>query len=248
MKEKLLKKIGWSDINYWILAFIIGAILFFVDGGFYRLTPKMPLISAFVLLILIIHLSINLIIYLFKQIVFALFNKRLKKKKIRVIPSLILICFTGSVTYSWQMVQSKIDKRMHTIANEVQNICVEQQKCPLSLTQLFDDVKLIRPNQIFTLAGSGDEISDNLDSIKAAGYEVPNDDSSRTYTYKLKPYYGLTAFNFRVSSSSFLISWIADYDDAESIIISGGINSELLKIGPCRQSMEDCKTKSGFEY
>ena len=68
MKEKLLKKIGWPDINYWILAFIIGAILFFVDGGFYRLTPQMPLISAFVLLILIIHLSINLIIYLFKEI------------------------------------------------------------------------------------------------------------------------------------------------------------------------------------
>ena len=112
----------------------------------------------------------------------------------------------------------------------------------------FDDVKLIRPNQLFTLAGSGDEISDNLDSIKTAGYEVPNDDSSRTYTYKLKPYYGLTAFNFRVSSSSFLISWIANYDDAESINISGGINPELLKIGPCRQSMEDCKTKSGIIF
>ena len=44
-------------------------------------------------------------------------------------------------------------------------MCSLNQKCPLSLTQFFDDVKLIRPNQIFTSAGSGDEISDNLDSI-----------------------------------------------------------------------------------
>ena len=247
MKEKLLKKIGWSDINYWILAFIIGAILFFVDGGFYRLTPKMPLINVFVLFILIIYLSINLIIYLFKEIVFALFNKRLKKKKIRVIPSLILICFTGSVTYSWMMLESKIDKRMFSIAKDVQEMCSLNQKCPLSLTQFFDDVKLIRPNQIFTLAGSGDEISDNLDSIKTAGYEVPNDDSSRTYTYKLKPYYGLTAFNFRVSSSSFLITWIDKPNlDMETLAISGGISSEL--IGPCIERKGDCKTIKEHDF
>ena len=245
--NEFMKKIAWSDIQYWILAFIIGAILLSFEG-FGMPTTQMPVISMFVLVILIIHLSINLIIYLFKEIVIALFNKKLNKKRIRVIPSLILICFTGSVTYSWSMAQSKIDKRMHTIANEVQNICVEQQKCPLSLTQLFDDVKLIKPQSIFTEAGTEDEIADNPTSIEAAGYNLFNDGSSRTYTYKLKPYYGLTAFNFRVSSSSFLISWIAHKDDAESINISGGINSELLKIGPCRQFMEDCKTKSGYEY
>ena len=65
--NEFMKKIAWSDIQYWILAFIIGAILLSIEG-FGMPTTQMPVISMFVLVILIIHLSINLIIYLFARI------------------------------------------------------------------------------------------------------------------------------------------------------------------------------------
>ena len=228
------EKIAWSDISYWILAFIFGVVILYIVGINNRPTGASMLVGPILILWIVLIVRIVKGVY--------------KKKIIERIPSLILIIFTSISINNHFSVNSNIDKRMQTIANEIQNICIEQQKCPLTLTQLFDDVKLIKPNSIFTEAGTEDEIADNPTSIEAAGYNLFNDGSSRTYTYKLKPYYGLTAFNFRVSSSSFLISWIAHKDDAEIINISGGINSELLKIGPCRQSMEDCKTKSGYEY
>jgi hypothetical protein len=77
---------------------------------------------------------------------------------------------------------------------------------------------------------------------------VPNDDSKRAYTYKLRPYYGVASFNYTASSSSFLLSWIAYVDDMELVNITGGISSELLKIGPCRPSEEDCKVITGYDF
>jgi energy-coupling factor transporter transmembrane protein EcfT len=227
------EKIAWSDISYWILAFIFGVVILYIVGINNRPTGASMLVGPILILWIVLIVRIVKGVY--------------KKKIIERIPSLILIIFTSISINNHFSVNSNIDKRMQTIANEIQNICVEQQKCPLSLTQLFDDVKLIKPQSIFTEAGTEDEIADNPTSIEAAGYIVPNNDSKRAYTYKLRPFYGYSSFHYTVSSSSFLLSWIGFVDDMEMINITGGINSELLKIGPCRRSGENCKAISGYD-
>mgnify|MGYP006144201815 CR=1 FL=1 len=236
--KKEMKKIGWLDKSLWIFACIVAFVIGFIIFNLVGINNRPA--GAQVIVGLPLLIGVVLIVRIVKSLI--------KRKIIERIPSLILLIFIYFSVNNHFSVNSNIDKRIQTIANEIQNVCIEQQKCPLNLIQLFDDVKLIKPQSIFTETGTEDEIANNPSSIIAAGYNVPNNDSKRAYTYKLRPFYGYSSFNYAASSNSFLISWIGYVDDMEWVNITGGINSELLKIGPCRQSMEDCKTKSGYEY
>ena len=235
--EKLQKEIDSLDKSNWIFALILAFVAGFIIFNSVGINNR-P-VGAQIIVGLPLVLGVVLIVRIVKGLI--------KGKIIERIPSLILLIFISFSANNHFSVNSNIDKRIQTIANEIQNICIEQQKCPLTLTQLFDDIKLIKPQSIFTEAGTEDEIADNPSSIKAAGYIVPNNDSKRAYTYKLRPFYGYSSFNYTASSNSFLISWIGYVDDMERVNISGGIKTELLKIGPCRRSDENCKAISGYD-
>ncbi|MBT5750855.1 MAG: hypothetical protein HOI39_06990 [Flavobacteriales bacterium] len=145
---------------------------------------------------------------------------------------------------------------MMKLANKIQAICLDKQECPLSLSPLFDDIKLIKPNSILFLdidikVGPEDEIANNATSIKAAGYIVPSDDSKRTYRYKLKSYDSAIAFDYTASSRSFALRYVAYRDLAgypEMTGITGGVNSNVTQLGRCEEGEPVCKAIKEHDF
>ena len=176
-------------------------------------------------------------------------KEKLKPSKGVVIFILLFILLVGYYFFSLSMQQTKNNKSMIKLANEIQAMCLDNQKCPLSLSQLFDDVRLIKPNSIRAEVGTEDEIADNANSIKAAGYIVPSDDSKRTYRYKLKSYDSAIAFDYTASIRSFALRYVAYWDPYPQMTgITGGVNSNVTQLGICEEWEPACKAIKEHDF
>ena len=165
---------------------------------------------------------------------------------------LLVFLGIGYFIISISMEKSKNNKSMMKLANEIQVFCIEKQECPLSLSRIFDDIKLLKPNSGISLGDGPDnenEIEDNAASIKDAGYIVPNDKSKRTYSYKLKSSDSAIFFNYIVSSNSFALSYVAYWDVyPQTTGIIGGVNSNVIQLGICKEGETPCKAIKEHDF
>jgi len=124
-----------------------------------------------------------------------------------------------------------INNRLEIIATEIQFICEFKKKCPSSLDGL--NFKRVKAGSFSTQKGLSDEISKDNFLIDGIGYYEKKwpAHSLKTYkkgiTYKLKPWHGLIAFDYKINNDKFSLSYVADRDDMVTIEISGGANLEL---------------------
>ena len=59
-------------------------------------------------------------------------------------------------------------------------------------------------------------------------------------TYKIKPWHGYIAINYKATSNKFRLSYTSDWDDLGTVEISGGVGSELI-------FKESCSACGGIE-
>ena len=235
---------------------------------------KIILILIFIALIFVANLSMTypalygvntvaILVALFGLLFYKRKNQPTKTLKEKLKPSkgviiFILLVFLslGYYFFSISTEFSKNNKSMMKLANKIQAMCLDKQECPLSLSPLFDDIKLIKPNSILFLdidikVGPEDEIANNATSIKAAGYIVPSDDSKRTYRYKLKSDDSAIAFDYTASSRSFALSYVAYRDLVGYPLvtgITGGVNFNVTQLGVCEEWESVCKAIKEHDF
>lgn len=115
--------------------------------------------------------------------------------------------------------REEINNQLIIVGKEIHSVCTIRQRCPLSLDG--KRFKRVKAGAHFTELDSSDEIAENLYNKIGVGY------NKEGITYKMKPWHGLIAFNYKATNRKFKLSYMSDHDDLVTIEISGGIGSKL---------------------
>ena len=138
---------------------------------------------------------------------------------------------------------------MTSLAKNIQELCIANEECPVTLSATFDDVRLVKAGTILTLEGAEDEIIENQVSIIAAGYIGPNESSRGPYRYKLKPYYGFMHFDYKPTGSNFKLEWVAGERKLVRARVTNDENPKLLLENYCDPGGETCyENEIGTSY
>jgi len=140
---------------------------------------------------------------------FLLITRAFRKNKVKLITPLMLVVFSVLILLFTSSSEKRFNESMTSLAKNIQELCITNEECPARLSAAFDEVRLVKANTIFTLEGQEDEIIENASNIIDAGYIVSNEDSTGTYRYKLKPYYGFMYFDYKATGSSFQLGWVS---------------------------------------
>jgi hypothetical protein len=138
---------------------------------------------------------------------------------------------------------------MTSLAKNIQELCITNEECPVTLSAAFDDVRLVKAGTILTLEGAEDEIIENQVSIIAAGYIGPNESSRGPYRYKLKPYYGFMHFDYKPTGSNFKLEWVSGERKLIRARVTNDDSPKLLLEAYCEPGGETCyEHETGSSY
>ena len=159
-----------------------------------------------------------------------------------VLFSVLILLFTSSS-------EKRFNESMTSLAKNIQELCITNKECPVTLSTAFDDVRLVKAGTILTLEGAEDEIIENASNIITTGYIGPNESSRGPYRYKLKPYYGFMHFDYKPTGSNFKLEWVAGERKLVRARVTNDDSSKLLLEAYCEPGGETCyEHETGSSY
>ena len=164
-----------------------------------------------------------------------LITRVFRKNKLKLITPLILLIFSVLIFLFTFSPEKRFNESMTSLAKNIQELCISNEECPITLSTAFDDVKLVKAGTIWTLEGEEDEFIENPESIIAAGYI-----SSSSYRYKLKPYYGFMHFDYKATGRNFKLEWVSGERKIVRARVTNDESPKLLLENYCDPGGETC--------
>ena len=175
---------------------------------------------------------------------FLLITRVFRKNKSKLITPLILLVFSFLILIFTFSSEKRFNESMTSLAKDIQELCITNEQCPVTLSTTFDDVRLVKADTIWTLEGEEDEFIENPESIIAAGYI-----SSSSYRYKLKPYYGFMHFDYRATGRKFKLEWVSGEAKVIRARVTNYESPKLLLENYCDPDGETCyENEIGTSY
>jgi energy-coupling factor transporter transmembrane protein EcfT len=175
---------------------------------------------------------------------FLLITRIFRKNKSKLITPLILLVFSFLILIFTFSSEKRFNESMTSLAKNIQELCITNEECPVTLSTAFDDVRLVKAGTIYTLEGVEDEIIENASNIIAAGYI-----RSSSYRYKLKPYYGFMHFDYRATGRKFKLEWVSGEAKVIRARVTNYESPKLLLENYCDPSGETCyENEIGTSY
>ncbi len=176
--------------------------------------------------------------------VFLLITRVFIKNKLKLITPLILVVFSFVILIFTFSSEKRFNESMTALAKNIQSLCITNAKCPVTLSNAFDDVRLVKAGTIWTQEGEEDEIIENTTNIIAAGYI-----SSSSYRYKLKPYYGFMSFDYKATGRNFKLEWVSGEAKVIRARVTNDESPKLLLENYCEPGGEPCyENEIGTSY
>mgnify|MGYP005650596371 FL=1 len=180
---------------------------------------------------------------------FLLITRAFRKNKVKLITPLMLVVFSVLILLFTSSSEKRFNESMTSLAKNIQELCITNEECPVTLSAAFDEVRLVKAKTIFTLEGEEDEIIENASNIIDAGYIVSNEDSTGPYRYKLKPYYGFMYFDYKATGSSFQLGWVSGERKMVRARVTNDESPKLLLENYCEPGGETCyENEIGTSY
>ena len=180
---------------------------------------------------------------------FLLIIRAFRKNKLKLITPLLLVVFSVLILLFTSSSEKRFNESMTSLAKNIQELCIANEECPVTLSATFDDVRLVKAGTILTLEGAEDEIIENASNIIDAGYIVSNEDSTGPYRYKLKPYYGFMHFDYKPTGSNFKLEWVAGERKLVRARVTNNDSPKLLLEAYCDPGGETCyEHETGSSY
>jgi hypothetical protein len=175
---------------------------------------------------------------------FLLITRVFRKNKSKLITPLILLVFSFLILIFTFSSEKRFNESMTSLAKNIQELCITNEQCPVTLSTAFDDVRLVKAGTIYTLEGVEDEIIENASNIIAAGYI-----RSSSYRYKLKPYYGFMHFDYRATGRKFKLEWVSGESKIVRARVTNYESPKLLLENYCDPDGETCyENEIGTSY
>jgi hypothetical protein len=171
---------------------------------------------------------------------FLLITRAFRKNKAKLITPLMLVVFSVLILLFTSSSEKRFNESMTSLAKNIQELCITNEGCPVTLSAAFDEVRLVKAKTIFTLEGEEDEITENASNIIAAGYIDPNKSSKGPYRYKLRPYYGFMHFDYKPTGSIFKLEWVSGERKLVRARVTNDDSPKLLLEFFCEPGGETC--------
>ena len=180
---------------------------------------------------------------------FLLITRAFRKNKVKLITPLMLVVFSVLFLLFTSSSEKRFNESMTVLAKNIQELCITNEKCPVTLSTAFDEVRLVKADTIWTLKGEEDEFIENSESIIAAGYIGSNNNSMSPYRYKLKPYYGFMHFDYKATGRNFKLEWVSGEAKVIRARVTNDEGPKLLLENYCHPDGETCyENEIGTSY
>ena len=180
---------------------------------------------------------------------FLLIIRAFRKNKLKLITPLLLVIFSVLILLFTSSSEKRFNESMTSLAKNIQELCIANEECPVTLSAAFDEVRLVKAGTILTLEGKEDEIKENVSNIITAGYIGPNESSRGPYRYKLRPYYGFMHFDYKPTGSNFKLEWVSGERKLIRARITNNDSPKLLLEAYCEPGGETCyEHETGSSY
>jgi TusA-related sulfurtransferase len=180
---------------------------------------------------------------------FLLIIRAFRKNKLKLITPLLLVVFSVLILLFTSSSEKRFNESMTSLAKNIQELCIANEECPVTLSAAFDEVRLVKAGTILTLEGKEDEIKENVSNIITAGYISPNESSRGPYRYKLRPYYGFMHFDYKPTGSNFKLEWVSGERKLIRARITNNDSPKLLLEAYCEPGGETCyEHETGSSY
>jgi TusA-related sulfurtransferase len=180
---------------------------------------------------------------------FLLIIRAFRKNKLKLITPLLLVVFSVLILLFTSSSEKRFNESMTSLAKNIQELCIANEECPVTLSAAFDEVRLVKAGTILTLEGKEDEIKENVSNIITAGYIGPNESSRGPYRYKLRPYYGFMHFDYKPTGSNFKLEWVSGERKLIRARITNIDSPKLLLEAYCEPGGETCyEHETGSSY
>ena len=180
---------------------------------------------------------------------FLLIIRAFRKNKLKLITPLLLVVFSVLILLFTSSSEKRFNESMTSLAKNIQELCIANEECPVTLSAAFDEVRLVKAGTILTLEGKEDEIKENASNIITAGYIGPNESSRGPYRYKLRPYYGFMHFDYKPTGSNFKLEWVSGERKLIRARITNNDSPKLLLEAYCEPGGETCyEHETGSSY
>ena len=181
--------------------------------------------------------------------VFLLITRVFRKNKLKLITPLMLVVFSVLFLLFTSSSEKRFNESMTSLGIRIQEVCIINEECPVTLSATFDYVRLVKADTLYTLQGEEDEFVENPEGISAAGYIGLNDDSMSPYRYKLKPYYGFMHFDYKATGSNFKLEWVSGEAKVIRARVTNDESPKLLLENYCDPGGETCyENEIGTSY
>ena len=173
-----------------------------------------------------------------------LITRVFRKNKLKLITPQILLVFSILILIFTFSSEKRFNESMTSLAKNIQELCISNEECPITLSTAFDDVRLVKADTRYTLEGEEDEIIEDTSNLIAAGYI-----SSSSYRYKLKPYYGFMSFDYRATGRNFKLEWVSGEAKVIRARVTNDESPKLLLENYCDPGGETCyENEIGTSY
>ena len=180
---------------------------------------------------------------------FLLIIRAFRKNKLKLTTPLLLVVFSVLILLFTSSSEKRFNESMTSLAKNIQELCIANEECPVTLSAAFDEVRLVKAGTILTLEGKEDEIKENVSNIITAGYIGPNESSRGPYRYKLRPYYGFMHFDYKPTGSNFKLEWVSGERKLIRARITNNDSPKLLLEAYCEPGGETCyEHETGSSY
>jgi TusA-related sulfurtransferase len=180
---------------------------------------------------------------------FLLIIRAFRKNKLKLITPLLLVVFSVLILLFTSSSEKRFNESMTSLAKNIQELCIANEECPVTLSAAFDEVRLVKAGTILTLEGKEDEIKENVSNIITAGYIGPNESSRGPYRYKLRPYFGFMHFDYKPTGSNFKLEWVSGERKLIRARITNIDSPKLLLEAYCEPGGETCyEHETGSSY
>ena len=181
--------------------------------------------------------------------VFLLITRVFRKNKLKLITPLMLVVFSVVFLLFTSSSEKRFNESMTSLGIRIQEVCIINEECPVTLSATFDDVRLVKADTVYTLQGEEDEFIENPERLIAAGYIGSNEDSVSSYRYKLKPYYGFMHFDYKATGSNFKLEWVSGEAKVIRARVTNPDGFKLLLETYCNPDGETCyENEIGTSY
>ena len=180
---------------------------------------------------------------------FLLITRAFRMNKLKLVTPLLLVVFSVLILLFTSSSEKRFNESMTSLAKNIQELCIANEECPVTLSAAFDEVRLVKAGTILTLEGKEDEIKENVSNIITAGYISPNESSRGPYRYKLRPYYGFMHFDYKPTGSNFKLEWVSGERKLIRARITNNDSPKLLLEAYCEPGGETCyEHETGSSY